>query len=73
MICRLLLATTVLAVIDVSADDAVLNIAFIFPFDRLLDMIPTLTSVNGEITVVCTVAKWEGELDEKVFRTKAEL
>lgn len=67
----LLLAATVLAVIDVSADDAVLIIAFIFPFDRLLDMMRTVTNVTGDIAVACTVAKWEGELDEKVFRTEA--
>ncbi|MDB4778036.1 cation:dicarboxylase symporter family transporter [bacterium] len=69
----LLLAATVLGVIDVSADDAVLIIAFIFPFDRLLDMMRTVTNVTGDIAVACTVAKWEGELDEKVFRTEASL
>ncbi len=69
----LLLAATVLNVIDVSANDAVLIIAFIFPFDRLLDMMRTVTNVTGDIAVACTVAKWEGELDEKVFRTEASL
>lgn len=69
----LLLAATVLDVIDVSPDQAILIIAFIFPFDRLLDMMRTVTNVTGDIAVACTVAKWEGELDEKVFRTEAEL
>ena len=65
----LLLAATVLDVIGVSAADAVLVIAFIFPFDRLLDMMRTVTNVTGDIAVACTVAKWEGDLDEQVFRS----
>lgn len=69
----LLLAATVLGVIDVNQSDAILIIAFIFPFDRLLDMMRTVTNVTGDIAVACTVAKWEGELDEKVFRTEATL
>lgn len=69
----LLLAATVLAVIGVKDQQAVLIIAFIFPFDRLLDMMRTVTNVTGDIAVACTVAKWEGELDENVFRTEAEI
>lgn len=69
----LLLAATVLGVIGVEQADAVLIIAFIFPFDRLLDMMRTLTNVTGDVAVACTVAKWEGALDENAFRTEAEL
>lgn len=69
----LLLAATVLQVIDVEQEQAVLIIAFIFPFDRLLDMMRTLTNVSGDIAVACTVAKWEDALDEDVFRTEAEI
>lgn len=69
----LLLAATVLGVINVEQEQAVLIIAFIFPFDRLLDMMRTVTNVTGDIAVACTVAKWEGELDEEVFRTEAEI
>ena len=43
------------------------------PFDRLLDMMRTMTNVSGDIAVACTVAKWEGSLDEKVFKTEAEV
>jgi len=67
----LLLAATVLSVIGVTDVQSTLIIAFILPFDRLLDMMRTLTNVTGDIAVACTVAKWEGELDEEVFRTKA--
>ena len=69
----LLLAATVLSVIGISAEQSLLIIAFIFPFDRLLDMMRTLTNVSGDIAVACTVAKWEGELNEDVFRNEAEV
>ncbi len=69
----LLLAATVLEVIGIESADATLVIAFIFPFDRLLDMMRTVTNVTGDIAVACTVAKWEGALDEEVFRTEAEV
>ncbi|MEL7499251.1 MAG: cation:dicarboxylase symporter family transporter [Planctomycetota bacterium] len=69
----LLLAATVLAVIGVDSKQAVLIIAFIFPFDRLLDMMRTVTNVTGDIAVACTVAKWEDSLDEEVFKTEAEI
>ena len=64
----LLLAATVLGVIEVNEQDSLLVIAFIFPFDRLLDMMRTVTNVTGDLAVACTVAKWEGGLDEKKFR-----
>ena len=69
----LLLAATVLDVVGVTEAQAILVIAFIFPFDRLLDMMRTVTNVSGDIAVACAVAKWEGELDEKAFRMEAEV
>ena len=69
----LLLAATVLSVVGISSEQSLLIIAFIFPFDRLLDMMRTLTNVSGDIAVACTVAKWEGELNEDVFRNEAEV
>jgi len=50
-----------------------LVIAFIFPFDRLLDMMRTMTNITGDVAVACTVAKWEGSLDEATFRQEAEM
>ena len=64
----LLLAAVVLEQIGVTNEQAVLIIAFIFPFDRLLDMMRTLTNVTGDTAVATAVAKWEGEFDEQVFR-----
>ena len=47
-----------------------LVIGFIFPFDRPLDMMRTVVNVTGDATVATTVAKWEGELDEAVFKSR---
>ena len=64
----LFLAFTVLSVFGVTEEQAILIIAFIFPFDRLLDMMRTLTNVTGDATVATAVGKWEGALDEEIFR-----
>ena len=48
-------------------------IALIFPFDRLLDMMRTMTNVTGDAAVASAVGKWEGELDEETFRHKATI
>ena len=69
----LLLAATVMEVVEIPADQSIKVIAFIFPFDRILDMMRTATNVTGDIAVACTVAKWEGALDEDVFRAEAEV
>ena len=69
----LLLAATVLEVIGVGPEQSLLVIAFIFPFDRLLDMMRTLTNVSGDVAVACAVAKWDGNLDEEIFRREAEV
>lgn len=66
----LLLAATVLTVIGVSPEQAVLVIALIFPFDRLLDMGRTVLNVTGDLTVATAVAKWEGELDVEVYKAR---
>lgn len=47
-------------------------IGFILPFDRLLDMMRTVTNVTGDTAVATAVAKWEGELDEDIFRARDE-
>ena len=67
----LLLATVVMTEIGVPPEQAVLVIAFIFPFDRLLDMMRTMTNVTGDAAVASAVAKWEDEIDEEVFRSPA--
>ena len=69
----LLLAATVMEVVGIPPEQSIKVIAFIFPFDRILDMMRTATNVTGDIAVACTVAKWEGALNEDVFRSEAEV
>ncbi len=66
----LFLLATVLQVFNVTPEHTALVVGFIFPFDRLLDMMRTVVNVTGDATVATTVAKWERELDEEVFRSK---
>ncbi|MEM1379800.1 MAG: dicarboxylate/amino acid:cation symporter [Pseudomonadota bacterium] len=64
----LFLAIAVLTSFGVTSEQAVLIIALIFPFDRLLDMMRTVTNVTGDAAVATTVARWEGELDDGTTR-----
>ncbi len=63
----LFLAATVLAGIGVTEAQTVMIIAFIFPFDRPLDMGRTVLNITGDAAVACAVAKWDKSLDEKVY------
>lgn len=69
----LFMLAIVLPTIGVSAEQTALMVGFILPFDRPLDMMRTLTNVTGDAAVATAVAKWEGELDEKVFREVANV
>lgn len=64
----LFLSGLALAQVGIPEEQAFLIIGFILPFDRLLDMMRTLTNVTGDTAVATAVAKWEGELDEEVYR-----
>ncbi|MEO1151062.1 MAG: dicarboxylate/amino acid:cation symporter [Pseudomonadota bacterium] len=66
----LFLLSIVLTVFDVTPEHTALVVGFIFPFDRLLDMMRTVVNVTGDAAVATAVAKWEGEIDEKVYRSK---
>lgn len=63
----LLLSVAALQQVGIEEAQALLIVGFIFPFDRLLDMMRTLTNVTGDAAVATAVAKWENELDEEVF------
>ncbi|MEL7488179.1 MAG: dicarboxylate/amino acid:cation symporter [Pseudomonadota bacterium] len=67
----LFLLSIVLDVFEVTPEHTALVIGFIFPFDRLLDMMRTVVNVTGDTAVATAVAKWEGELDEDVFRARS--
>lgn len=66
----LLLAASVLSVVGVDEAAAVAIIAFIFPFDRVLDMMRTMTNVTGDIAVASAVARWQDDLDCVVFKAR---
>jgi Na+/H+-dicarboxylate symporter len=63
----LFLAATTLSVIGATPDQIVLIIAVLFPFDRILDMMRTVTNVTGDLAVATAIANWEGELDRETF------
>ena len=69
----LFLSGLALAQVGIPEEQAFLIIGFILPFDRLLDMMRTLTNVTGDAAVATAVAKWEGDLDEEVFRAEDNL
>lgn len=69
----LLLSGAALTQVGIPEAQAALIIGFILPFDRLLDMMRTLTNVTGDAAVATAVAKWEGELDEDIFRAEDNL
>lgn len=64
----LLLSGMALQQVGIPEEQAYLIIGFILPFDRLLDMMRTLTNVTGDAAVATAVAKWEGEFDEEIYR-----
>ncbi|MEO0398300.1 MAG: dicarboxylate/amino acid:cation symporter [Pseudomonadota bacterium] len=66
----LFLLAIVLDVFGVSPEHTAIVIGFIFPFDRILDMMRTVVNVTGDAAVATTVGRWEGELDEDVFRAR---
>ena len=66
----LFLLAIVLDVFGFPASEVPIIVGFILPFDRLLDMMRTVVNVTGDAAVATVVAKWEGELDEEVFRAK---
>ncbi|MEM6415777.1 MAG: dicarboxylate/amino acid:cation symporter [Pseudomonadota bacterium] len=66
----LFLLSIVLEVFGVTPEHAALVIGFIFPFDRILDMMRTAVNVTGDAAVATTIGRWEGELDEDVFNAQ---
>lgn len=68
----LFLLPIVLDVFGASPEHIAIVIGFIFPFDRILDMMRTAVNVTGDAAVAILVAKSEGQLDEDIYRSKAQ-
>ncbi|RHW19068.1 dicarboxylate/amino acid:cation symporter [Sphingomonas gilva] len=68
----LFMLAAVLSAVGVAPEQTALVVGFVLPFDRLLDMTRTVPSASANLTVATTVARWEGELDEEVYRARPE-
>ncbi|MEJ7776664.1 MAG: dicarboxylate/amino acid:cation symporter [Sphingomicrobium sp.] len=68
----LFMLAAVLSSVGIAPEQTALVIGFVLPFDRLLDMTRTVPSASANLTVTTTVARWEGELDEEVYRARPE-
>jgi Na+/H+-dicarboxylate symporter len=66
----LFMLAAVLSAVGVPPEQTALVVGFVLPFDRLLDMTRTVPSASANLTVATTVARWEGELDEDVYRAR---
>jgi Na+/H+-dicarboxylate symporter len=64
----LFMLAAVLSAVGIAPEQTALVVGFVLPFDRLLDMTRTVPSACANLAVAVTVAKWEGELDEEVYR-----
>ncbi len=67
----LFLLSTILPVIGISVEQTALIVGLILPIDRILDMARTAVNVTGDAAVAVAVAKFEGELDEEIYRKVA--
>jgi Na+/H+-dicarboxylate symporter len=68
----LFMLAAVLSAVGIASEQTALLVGFVLPFDRLLDMTRTVPSASANLTVATTVARWEGELDEAVYRAPPE-
>ena len=59
----------VLSSVGVPAEQTALVVGFVLPFDRLLDMTRTVPSASANLTVTTTIARFEREIDDDVFRS----
>ena len=69
----LFMLAAVLSAVGVPAEHTALVVGFVLPFDRLLDMTRTVPSASANLTVATTVARWEGELDEAIYRARDDM
>jgi len=65
----LFMLAAVLSAVGVPPEQTALVVGFVLPFDRLLDMTRTVPSACANLAVATTVARWESELDEAVYRS----
>jgi Na+/H+-dicarboxylate symporter len=69
----LFLLAAVLETIGVTATQTAIIVGFILPFDRILDMMRTVSNVTGDLAVATVVAKWENEIDIDEYNALPEI
>ncbi|MGN6818573.1 MAG: dicarboxylate/amino acid:cation symporter [Sphingomonas sp.] len=68
----LFMLAAVLSAVGIAPEQTALVVGFVLPFDRLLDMTRTVPSACANLTVATTVARWQGEIDEAVYRSASD-
>lgn len=68
----LFLLASVLQVIGLDSAHTAVLVGFILPFDRLLDMMRTVPNCTGDLSVAVTVARWEKQLNESIYRRESD-
>lgn len=69
----LFVLAAVLAVIGVTPEQTAIVVGFILPFDRILDMIRTVPNVTSDLSIATAVARWEGEMDVEVYKSRNDV
>src|SRR5690606_25384750 len=65
----LFMLAAVLSAVGIAPEQTALIVGFVLPFARLLDMTRTVPSACANLAVATTVARWEGELDQSIYRS----
>lgn len=68
----LFMLAAVLSAVGIAPEQTALVVGFVLPFDRLLDMTRTVPSASANLAVAVTVARYEHELDETVYRAASD-
>jgi Na+/H+-dicarboxylate symporter len=61
----LFMLSGVLSLIGIGAEQTAAIVAFILPFDRLLDMIRTVPNVTANLAVATAVSRWQGNISQQ--------
>lgn len=69
----LFVLAAVLAAIGITPEQTAIVVGFILPFDRILDMTRTVPNVTSDLSIATAVARWEGELDIEIYKSRDDV
>ena len=69
----LFVLAAVLAAIGITPEQTAIVVGFILPFDRVLDMTRTVPNVTSDLSIATAVARWEGELDIEIYKSRDDV